>query len=232
MDIPNPSEFDAATSSPRFKCRHLVYEIFNRSDHLRDIDEPATIDGMIVSNEVDSVESEDGVCQTLRIREGMYTAISPSIATMQSGIDKVDYETATEINDHFARVYLIEAATKQMNEDEDAYEVTKDWQAFAAVVVSNNEDGTLCVDLINPDTGATFDTIEEITLLDVLRAMDDSLREEMVFQMVITQPMAGDTPEVEVDYGNEFEPGLFIAGHTCERCERASAYCTHNGNLN
>ena len=232
MDIPNPSEFDAATSSQKFKCRHLIYEIFSRSDHLRDIGEPATVDGCAVSSEVDGVETEYGVCQTLRIREGVYISKAPAIATMISGADKVDYETSTELQDHAARVYLVETATKQMSDEDEQYLITREWEAFAAVVESYNEDGTLCLDIVNPETGEEFDSIDEIMLLDVLRAMDDSLREEMVFEMIITQPMAGEVPIAETNHDNDFEPGLFIAGHTCERCERTSSFCVHNGNLN
>ena len=229
MDIPNPSEFDAATASPKFKCRHLVYEIFQRSDQLRDIDETSTVDGMLVSSEVDGVESEDGVCQTLRIREA---SLSASVPPFIVGAEVKNPDAQVGRAEHFTRMYFVEAAKKEFNEEDGSYEITNDWEPFTAMVVSHTDDGTLCLELLNPETGNELDLIDEITLLDVLRAMDDSLREEMVYQMVITQPVAGETDAIEHDYGHEFDPALFIAGHTCEKCERTSSYCVHNGNLN
>jgi hypothetical protein len=225
--LPSAFDLDQKFIDPVASARHWIYDIFNRSQHLYDIEDiTMTKHGELISYEVDTSINEAGKYQSLRIREPLYSLVKTV------GDSAVLTSPGSEAIDRTVKTYVVESIDRNSDESDLSLGV---WKPFVALIIDH--DGTNGVDMFmcNPDTGREFMDLEKVEIQYLLQGMSGSLMEEMASQIILTDPDHADfdSGQNDKEMVDDFNPHIWIANGACNDCEATGIFCEHQaGNLN
>ncbi len=224
-----PSAFDLESpmDDPSFSCRHWIYDIYDRSRQLYDIDDTkTTVDGSLISYEVGTTERQNGDYNSLRVREAIY-ALAES-----HGDAPFTYQPSLDPSERTIQTYVVESIVR--NHDDQDLDDTN-WIPFVAVIIDHDAESGLDIFICDPETGVEFDEFEIRDMQYLLQGMSTRLMEEMASQVILTDPDREKfmNSPATTSFNNDFYAHEWIEKTACFNCSQAGRFCVHmEGNLN
>ena len=126
---------------------------------------------------------------------------------------------------------MLEHGVKQLR-DEDEELVVALWQPFACFVVVECADGTVALEMFDPDDGSDPDTFTKMDIHSWLQTMFDAYCEELKEALLLTDPCVDVVGTDRSTPYEKFVPHFMIDRHTCYDCSTSGTFCTHYGQLN